>query len=248
MKPGFAFLLGALLLSSCAPSLFYQPAKTQPDVSDLVHSHGVPALRTSIQGCEVVAELSSKGERDMNLNLYIRNNSDSAFTFEPGRVEVHGYDMAGRKTPFRVFTAEEYIHWKNTRDAIIAGAAIVATIATVAIIANNTKGSHSNSLQQLLSSGDAGVIVDVLHLAYDVTWWMAWTIPDSDEELPPPPESSPDFLLREHTLHPGQAVQGIVKVRSCGIQKQDTRGSARERRVRPLCIRPGEAGALIVTD
>lgn len=213
MKPGFAILLCALFLSSCAPSLYYQPAKTQPDASDLVHSHGMPALRTSIQGCEVVAELSSKGERDMSLNLYIRNNSDSAFTFEPGQVEVHGYNIAGRKTPFRVFTAEEYIRWKNTRDAIIAGAAIVATVATVAIIANNTNGGHSRSSNNH-SSGDAGVIVDVLHLAYDVTWWMAWTIPDSDEELPPPPESSPDFLLREHTLHPGQAVQGIVKVRA----------------------------------
>ena len=212
MKPGFAFLLCALFLSSCAPSLYYQPAKTQPDVSDVVRSRGVPALRTSIQGCEVVAELSSKGERDMNLNLYIRNNSDSAFTFEPGRVEVHGYDMAGRKTPFRVFTAEEYIRWKNRRDALIAGAAIVATVATVAIIANNSKGSNSRSGHSDYSGGEA--IADVLHLAYDVTWWMAWTIPDAVEELPPPPESSPDFLLREHTLRRGQAVQGVVKVRA----------------------------------
>ena len=56
--------------------------------------------------------------------------------------------------------------------------------------------------------------MDVLNLAYDITWWMAWTIPDSVDEMPPPPESSPDFLLREHTLYPGDAVQGIVKLRA----------------------------------
>lgn len=216
MKPGLAILLCAMFLSSCAPALYYQPAKTQPDVSKVVYARGVPALRTTVQGCEVVAELSSKGEKDMSLNLYIRNNGDSAFTFEPGQVEVHGYNMMGQKKPYRVFTAEEYIHWKNTRDAIIAGVAIVATVATVAIIANNTKGSDSKAgnANYYASENGAEVFVDVLNLAYDISWWMAWTIPDNVDEMPSPPESSPDFLLREHTLYPGDAVQGIVKLRA----------------------------------
>lgn len=215
MKPGFALLLAALFLSSCSRSFYYMPAKIQPDASDVVHTHGVPALRTSIQGCEVVAELGSKGERDMSLNVYIRNNSDSAFTFEPGQVQVHGYNLVGERVPFRVFTAEEYIHWKNTRDAIIAGVAIVATVATVAIIANNTNDNNSgNHHTNQYSGDDAQVIGDVFNFAYDLSWWMAWTIPAAEEELPPPPAYSSDFLLREHTLYPGDAVQGIVKVRA----------------------------------
>ena len=44
--------------------------------------------------------------------------------------------------------------------------------------------------------------------------WMAWTLPAETEEPPPPPASSPDFLLRDHTLYPGEAVQGVVKVRA----------------------------------
>jgi len=96
MKPGLILpLLAVLFFSSCSPRLFYEPATNQPDVSDVVYTHGVPALRTSIQGCEVVAELSSRGEKDMNLNVYIRNNSDSAFTFQPAQVQVHGYNFAG---------------------------------------------------------------------------------------------------------------------------------------------------------
>lgn len=217
MKPAFALLLAALFLSSCSRSLYYLPAKTQPDVSEVVHTHGIPALRTSVQGCEVVAELSSKGQRDMSLNLFIRNNSDSAITFEPGQVQVRGYNVYGQKTPYRVFTAEEYIRWKNTRDALIVGAAVLATVAAVAIIANNTDGNSSNSNnnnQEYYNGNDAQVVLDVLNFAYDVTWWMAWTLPAETEEAPPPPASSPDFLLRDHTLYPGEAVQGVVKVRA----------------------------------
>ena len=209
MKPGLILpLLAVLFFSSCSPRLFYEPATNQPDVSDVVYTHGVPALRTSIQGCEVVAELISRGEKDMNLNVYIRNNSDSAFTFQPAQVQVHGYNFAGQRVPYRVFEAEEYIRWKNTRDALIAAGIIVATVATIVIIHEMTdsKPSRNADNYRYVSNG-AGFV-------YDLTWWVAWTVPAVANEPPLPPAYSPDFLLREHTLYPGEAVQGIVKVRA----------------------------------
>gem|GEM_PF-687127 len=211
MKPGFnlALLAAIVFSSSCSQHFMYRPSPVQPDGANVIYSHGVPALRTSIQGCEVVAELTSKGERDMNLNLYIRNNSDSIFTFYPEQVQVHGYNHARQKTPFRVFGADEYIRWKNTRDALIAAGVVVATVATVVAI-NEASGGGS--------VGDGGNTYnywsDGLGFAYDLTWWMAWTIPAIVDEPLSPPAYSPDFLLRPHTLYPGEAVQGIVKVRA----------------------------------
>jgi len=211
MKPGFLILLfAALIWSSCAPSMYYQPAVVQPDVTDVVYANGVPALRTTVQGCEVVAELTSHGEKDMNLNVYIRNNSDSTFTFQPALVSARGYDGTGEWKSYRVFEAEEYIRWKNTRDALIAAGVVVATVATVvaidrAVDNNNSNNNVSNNLD------DASLVLDFV---YDLSWWMAWTIPTVVDNAPPPPEYSPDFLLRTHTLDPGEAVQGIVKVRA----------------------------------
>lgn len=213
MKPGFPILLFTILiLSSCSPAMYYQPAEVQPETSDVVYAHGVPALRASVQGCEVVAELTSRGEKDMNLNVYIRNNSDSTFTFQPALVSARGYDGTGQWKPYRVFEAEEYIRWKNTRDALIAAGVVVATVATVVAIdraVDNGNNRSNNSISNDLD--DASLVLDFV---YDLSWWMAWTIPAMVDEPPPPPEYSPDFLLRTHTLYPGEAVQGIVKVRA----------------------------------
>lgn len=214
MKPVLSFLaLSALVFTSCAPTYFYQPAENQPETSDVIYTRGVPALRTTVQGCEVVAELTSKGERDMNLNLYIRNNTDSTFTFFPQEVQAHGFNHINKRVPYRVFGAEEYIRWKNTRDALIAAGVIVATVATVVAIDRATDGgsggSNSGSIEDVGNGVSAGI-----DFVYDLTWWMAWTIPAAIENNPPPPAYSPDFLLRTHTLYPGEAVQGIVKVRA----------------------------------
>lgn len=210
MKPRFGLflLVAALFFSACNRRMIYRPAPVQPDPSDLIYTHGIPALRTSIQGCEVVAELSSRGERDMNLNLYIRNHSDSIFTFRPDQVLVHGYNSARQRVPFRVFGAEEYIRWKNTRDALIAAGVLVAAVATVIIVHETTGGSSAGggeSYRYAYSGAD---------FVYDLTWWLAWTIPSVAAEPLPPPAYSPDLLLRDHTLYPGEAVQGIVKVRA----------------------------------
>lgn len=210
MKPRLVLpLLAALFFASCAQRMFYRPAEHQPDVSNLIYTNGVPALRTSIQGCEVVAELTSKGERDMNLNLFIRNNSDSAFTFQPEQVQVHGYNHARQKVPYRVFEAEEYIRWKNNRDALIAAGVLVATVATIVAIDRATDSGGHNNGAEVVNNVSVGI-----DFVYDLTWWLAWTIPVVADNPPPPPAYSPDFLLRTHTLYPGEAVQGIVKVRA----------------------------------
>lgn len=216
-RPILAFFIAGLFLSSCSPRLFYQPAETQPDASEVIYTHGVPGLRSSVQGCEVVTELTSRGEKDMNLNVYIRNNSDSAFTFYPDKVEVRGYNGAGGWAPYRVFEADEYIRWKNTRDALIAAGVIVATVATILIIDELTDDNSSGSSR---SNNDYQYVSDGAGFVYDLTWWMAWTIPAVADEPPPPPAYSSDFLLREHTLFPGEAVQGIVKVRAKPEYKQ----------------------------
>jgi len=209
MKLGFnLLLLAALFFTSCSQRFMYRPSLVQPDATNVIYSHGVPALRTSIQGCEVVAELTSKGERDMNLNLYIRNNSDSIFTFHPEQVQVHGYNHTRQRIPYRVFGAEEYIRWKNTRDALIAAGVVVATVAMVVAI-NEASGGGSGG------DGKANNYwSDGMGFAYDLTWWMAWTIPSMIDAPLPPPAYSPDLLLRPHTLYPDEAVQGIVKVRA----------------------------------
>lgn len=214
------FLLAALALTSCNPAFFYRPASIQPDHADVVYSHGVPALRTTVQGCEVVAELTSKGERDMSLNLYIRNNTDSAFTFFPREVEAHGFNSVSRRTPYRVFGADEYIRWKNNRDAWIAAGVIVATVATVVAIdrATDSGSNNNNNNNNQNNAGDFSSVAAGIDFVYDLTWWMAWTVPVAAEELPPP-AYSPDFLLREHTLYPGEAVEGIVKVRAVAEYK-----------------------------
>ena len=212
MKAGLHFLLFAvLILTSCNPTLFYRPAEVQPDVSDVVYALGVPALRTTVQGCEVVAELTSKGERDMNLNVYIRNNSDSMFTFMPEQAKVRGYNGAGQWATYRVFEAEEYIRWKNTRDALVAAGVVVATVATVVAIdrATDSRPRNRNNNRQEFNNVSAGI-----DLVFDLGWYLAWTIPMVADNPPPPPAYSPDFLLRAHTLYPGEAVQGIVKVRA----------------------------------
>ncbi len=210
MKPAhLPLLLAALFFASCTQRMFYQPAENQPDVSNVIHTHGVPALRTSVQGCEVVAELTSRGEKDMNLNVFIRNNSDSAFTFWPDQVSVRGYNGAGKWANYRVFEAEEYIRWKNTRDALIAAGVVVATVATIVAIDRAVdNGNHSNGVENL---NTVSVGIDFV---YDLTWWLAWTIPVIADNPPPPPAYSPDFLLRAHTLYPGEAVQGVVKVQA----------------------------------
>lgn len=212
MKPLFFLaLLGTFALASCSRLYYYEPADNQPDASDVIYTKGVPALRSNLQGCEVVAELTSKGERDMNLNLYIRNNTDSIFTFFPQDVQAYGFNYINKRIPYRVFGAEEYIRWKNTRDALIAAGIIVATVATVVAIdrATDGGGGGSNNLEDVGNGVSAGI-----DFVYDLTWWMAWTIPAAIENTPPPPAYSPDFLLRSHTLYPGEAVQGIVKVRA----------------------------------
>ncbi|MCB0576209.1 MAG: hypothetical protein KDC61_16760 [Saprospiraceae bacterium] len=207
MKSIFPLLLSALFFVSCSRSMYYRPAASQPDVTDVIYTQGVPALRNSIQGCEVVAELTSRGATYMDLNLYIRNNSDSAFTFDPSGMEVHGYDRNGNRDAYRVFTAEQYIRHRDTRNAIIAGAVVVATVATVIAVSQNSGSSDIETPSR--------VTYDAVNFAYDLSWFLAWTIPMAAEEPPPaPPASSPDFLLRTHTLYPGEAVQGIVKLRA----------------------------------
>ena len=175
MKPLFFLaLLGTFALASCSRIYYYEPADNQPDASDVIYTKGVPALRSNLQGCEVVAELTSKGERDMNLNLYIRNNTDSSFTFFPKDVQAYGFNYINKRIPYRVFGAEEYIRWKNTRDALIAAGIIVATVATVVAIdrATDGGGGGSNNLEDVGNGVSAGI-----DFVYDLTWWMAWSWP-----------------------------------------------------------------------
>lgn len=203
MRFTFFILVCGLTLSACNQRFFYKPATNQPEpYTQLIYNHGIPSLRLNENGIDVAIDLTARGQRDLSVMLAVRNRSDSVFTFFPELVRATGFDASGRKTPCRVFTAEQFIRRRNTRNAIIAGVAVAATVATVAAVASNSSGSGGDSNNN----------------NYDDDWyWLAATAPGVVwvPGAPPAPFNGPvDGLLRPHTLYPGEELRGIVKIQA----------------------------------
>lgn len=212
----FALSLAIILtLGACATHYYYKPAATQPGQTEAVYTRGLPGLRSQQFGSDLTAGLSSKGEKDLSLQIYLYNDTDSAYTFYPEDIQVSGYDAFGQMQPLRVFEASEYKKWKRNRDIMIGAAVVVATVATILIIhevtkdKNPSKGGHSG--------GDPAWTNNYY---YNPVGWIDFSINTAfviGAASAPPPQSEPaipeDGLLRSHTLYPGEAVQGIVKVR-----------------------------------
>ncbi len=197
-------------LSACVSTYYYYPAASQPGQKEAVYTRGLPGLRSQQFGADLTAGLSARGEKDLSLMVYIYNDSDSAYTFYPEDVKVTGYDAFNQTQPLRVFGAEEYIRWKNTRDILIASAVVIGTVAAVVAISEATGGSDrpSRPAEHLSRADRWAIALDWI----DFSMYAGFAIA-ANNQPPPEPIMPEDGLLRTHTIYPGEAIQGIVKIR-----------------------------------
>lgn len=210
MKTTLSLLALALLFGACVGTYYYRPAASQPGQKEAVYTRGLPGLRSQQFGADLTAGLSARGEKDLSLLVYVYNDSDSTYTFYPEDIKVTGYDPFGQYRPLRVFEAREYIRWKNTRDILIASAIVIGTVATVVAISEAT-GRHDPPK----GAGKALEHADRVATTLDwIDWSLYTTLTVAAHNTPPPPPEMPeDGLLRAQTLHPGEGIQGVVKIR-----------------------------------
>lgn len=206
MKPIFLLLTVVLFATSCAQSYYFRPAADQPDRTVLIYNQGVPSLRATVPDAEIATDLTARdGNYMLNLGVFVRNDGDSLVTFRPEGVRVYGFNANGQRKEYRVFTPEQFIRRRNRQNAIIAGAVIVATVATVVAINNDAGNSTDPDLGNNRSYNDN-----------NQWWWWAWSTPSiwiSPEGMLAP-YASTDGLLRAQTLYSGESVQGLIKVKS----------------------------------
>ncbi|MFZ4476056.1 MAG: hypothetical protein ACOYPR_12735 [Saprospiraceae bacterium] len=192
-------ILFALSGVSCTYRYYYQPASSQPQQASTVYTHGVPSLRLYKDSVEVFADLTNENTLMHDLNIYIRNDRSTPLEFDPANILVTGYNGDGTTEPFRVFSAEQYISKRQT-EAVLISVAAIAAVTTAAVIAanNDNHGSSENS-----NDFDDNVF-----------WWLSVSpniIINNPYQVPYMPA---DGLLRRYTLFPGDALQGIVKVKA----------------------------------
>lgn len=195
MRNTFFILVCCLALSACNQQFFYKPATSQLEPhTQLIYNHGVPSLRLNENGIDVAIDLTARGQRDLTVTLAIRNRSDSVFNFLTDRVRAYGFDATGRKTPCRVFTAEQFIRRRNTQIAVLAGVTAVATVAAVAAVAGTDSNDDDDDWYWIAATTPG-------------LWWLPNT--------PPAPFNGPmDGLLRTHTIYPGEELRGIIKIQT----------------------------------
>jgi hypothetical protein len=211
----FASLL-TLGFTACSGPYFYQPANQQPEMTQVVYTNGRPAVRAFVDNADVSADLtrSSNASQWLNVNVYVRNQSDSSLTFYPEDVNVYGYNEKGEAQKLRVFTAKEFVRRRNTRNAIIAGAVVATTVAVVVADAKSNGGG----------SGRPGNNENFGNNYWANDWWWVWAatptvVINNGLAVAPafqPPYVAPDGLVRRHTLYSDEALQGTIKVRLKG--------------------------------
>lgn len=212
MRTSFFFLLPFLLLASCAPYYRYQPAAEQPDLTTTYYHHGLPTLRSQLNGADISADLSIRGNRNMTLSLFVQNAGLQAFDVLPEDIKVTGYDAAGNKMSFQVLTAEQVIRRKRNRNLAIAGVAVAATVATVAVAANNLDSPNvpDNDYRYNYEADFWYSMATVPAVVLETSAIVAAT----QHAAPAAPFRSSDGLLRRHTLYPDEALEGIIKIRA----------------------------------
>lgn len=216
MKQLLLSLFALFIFGACATQYYYKPAATQPGQTEAVYTRGLPGLRSQQYGADLTAGLSAKGEKDLSLQVYLYNDSDEPYTFQPEDIRVSGYDAFGQMQPMRVFGASEYVKWKRNRDILIGTAIVVGTVALILVVSelskdnNKSKGNnHSNNAADWANN-----------YYYDPIGWIDFSFNTAfiiGSAAAPPPQAEPAIpengLLRTHTIYPGEAIQGIVKVR-----------------------------------
>ncbi len=194
MKNSFLFLLAAVvLLTSCNRVYYYKPAAEQPDNTRLTYNHGLPNLTGNTGECEITAEMVTRNVSGfLDLGLFIRNETDSLVTFYPDQVKAYGFAANGNRKELKVYTAKEYIRYRNTRDAIIVG-----SIAALAIAGTVAAANSSSTVGEGLNNNNNAFIA--------APWPVFWG--------PIPPYASHDGLIREHTMYKNEGLAGNIKIR-----------------------------------
>ncbi len=187
-------LLAVLFLGSCAGSHYFIPAREQNANTGIMHYNGIPYIHSTLEHTEVSALVTSRGGRSLGIDLLCYNGGDETFEVDPGRISVTGFDAQGIPAPFRVFSAEQYIRRRNTRNAIIGGAVLVATVGA-AIAASEGALAGGNNF-------DANLFL----------WSLSAVPPVFFNNPAMQPFVPDDGLARPHTLHAGAAYRGMVMV------------------------------------
>lgn len=200
----FCLLFLGAFFASCNYRYVYHPVEehSDPGVSKM-YTHGIPSLYKQVDSLDLFADLTSNGQYNYSFTVGLVNNGQESIIFQPEDVKAWAYNANNQKIPLRVFTAKEYIRRRNTNNAILVTAVVVATVATA--VAINEAQSPPTRNGELFNRGCDN----------DFWWWMAVSAPpvviNSPSDNPP---RRPDNLLRTHTLLPGESLQGVIKVRS----------------------------------
>ncbi len=183
-----------LLFAGCAQPRYLQPAREQNSNTEILYHSGNPYIRSTMDNAEVSAQVMARGTRTLSLDLLCFNDGSEILDIVPADINVTGYSDLGIPYTFRVFSAEEYIRRRNTRNAIIGGVVVVATVATAFALADNafTNGGNFNGDWFLWSLGAVpSVVMDSRAMA---------------------PAISDDGLARPHSLLPQSGYRGIVVI------------------------------------
>jgi hypothetical protein len=186
------FLLVSLAASCASPRVIHPAADQEAKVETLRHD-GKPYLRSVLHKTEVSAQLTSLGGRKLALDLFFYNEAYRQFLVNPMEVQVTGFNAWGIPQAFRLFSAEEYIRRRNTRNAVAGGIGLAVAVASAVV---------------LLDAAPAGGGA----LGSELLWLGASTLPPIVGSFAPEPVFAEDGLARPHNLFPETAYRGAIMI------------------------------------
>ncbi len=194
MKGLILIMLPIALLNSCASGHYFIPAKDQGANNEVLYYKGIPYIRSTIERTEVSAKVTSRGGRTIAVDLLCFNDEERLAEVNPAKLSATGFDAVGLSAPLRVFTAEEFIRRRNTRNAIVGGAMALVTIgAVIASVEGFGVGAGNAAFDPSLAIWGFGTAANIAL--------------NNDAGTP---FISDDGLARPHTLMPGEAYRGVV--------------------------------------
>mgnify|MGYP000913347285 CR=1 FL=1 len=198
-----ALVFAVFFLVSCNSTRQLVPAEHQPDATfDGGFVHGKPCLINESDVAKVGASLSSKGLRDLTLQLQVDNKGQENIDFDPKKVEITGFDAAGNAQKFKVLTAGQYLRRERNKRVAIAAATVVVVVAAVILVEKNTKNSRkrdrNSGRDHFEWFGGANFAINLFPPIYPECM-----VRDEHD----------DGLLRHHTIQPEENLSGALKIR-----------------------------------
>lgn len=183
-----------VLLTGCTPPRYLQPTREQNSNTEILYHSGNPYIRSTMDNTEVSAQVMARGGRSLSLDLLCYNDGKEIAEIIPTDISAIGYNDLGIPYSFRVFSAEQYIRRRNTRNAIIGGVVVVATVASAIALSDNALANGGN---------------------FNANWflWSLSTVPSIVlDSRAVSPAISNDGLARPHSLLPNSGYRGIVMI------------------------------------